>query len=188
MILVLGDSLSAAYGIPIERGWVSLLARRLHDQGYPHRVVNASISGETTRGALDRLSAALEAHRPAVVLVELGANDGLRGIPIAEVSANLTRIVKAAQASGAKVLLLSMRLPPNYGPAYVGQFEGLYERVADDTQATLAPFLLQGVAGDPQYVQDDGLHPGAAAHPIMLRNIWPALEPLLQGSARLVEP
>lgn len=183
MILVLGDSLSAAYGMPVERGWVNLLAQRLRDQAYPHRVVNASLSGETTRGGLDRLPAALAEHRPAIVLVELGANDGLLGVPIEEVSANLTSIVEAAQASEAQVLLTRMRLPPNYGPAYVNRFESLYDRVAAETDATLAPFLLEGVAGEPQYVQDDGLHPQASAQLRILENLWPALDPLLRATA-----
>jgi len=187
-ILVLGDSLSAAYGIPLERSWVNLLAQRLRDQGYPYRIVNASTSGETSRGGLDRLTPVLITHRPSIVVVELGANDGLRGLPLEEMARNLIAIVKEVHAHGARVLLVSMRLPPNYGPTYNKQFEAVYDRVAAGTRATLAPFLLQGVAGKPEYIQDDGLHPNAESQPLILENLWPALEPLLSQSARRTAP
>lgn len=183
VVLVFGDSLSAAYGMALDTGWVALLGQRLGTQGYPHRVVNASVSGETSQGGLARLPAALARHRPAIVIVELGANDGLLGLPIAEMERNLTRIVEISSAQGARVLLVTMRLPPNYGPAYVSRFEAVYARVAATTGAQLAPFLLDGVAGDPALVQDDGLHPRAAAQPRILDNVWPTLEGLIHETA-----
>jgi len=180
VVLVLGDSLSAAYGLRVDRGWVSLLEQRLLQQGYPHRVRNASISGETTRGALDRLEPTLEKHRPAIVVIELGANDGLRGQPLEEMAANLGEIVDLSRRHGANPLLLRMRLPPNYGPAYVEKFVAVYEAVARDRNVPLSKFMLDGVSGDPRYIQDDGLHPNESAQPRILENVWPAIEPLLR--------
>ena len=180
MILVLGDSLSAAYGIPAEQGWVSLLQRRLAERGFPHRVSNASISGDTTSGGLSRLPAALERDRPAIVIVELGANDGLRGQPLMEMSQNLARIIELARQAGARVALAEMRIPPNYGPLYTQKFQATFGELAKRYDIALIPFLLNGVAGNRALIQDDGLHPGAEAQPRILDNVWPTLEPLLK--------
>jgi acyl-CoA thioesterase I len=178
-ILVLGDSLSAAYGIRVEQGWVSLLQARLRAKGYGHRVVNASSSGETTGGALARLPRTLATHRPVVVVVELGANDGLRGLPIADIRANLGKIVELAQQAGARILLVGMRIPPNYGATYTRQFHDLFGQLASSHRLARVPFLLEDVALDDTLMQDDGLHPTAAAQPRLLDEIWPRLEPLL---------
>lgn len=180
VVLVLGDSLSAAYGLPVDRGWVSLFEQRLRQQGYPHRVRNASISGETTRGALDRLEPALKRDNPSVVIIELGANDGLRGQPLEEMAANLGEIVNLSRRHGAIPLLLRMRLPPNYGPAYVEKFIAVYEAVGREWNVPLSKFMLEGVSGNPQFIQDDGLHPNEIAQPRILDNVWPAIEPLLE--------
>lgn len=181
-ILILGDSLSAAYGIQVDQGWVALLRKRLRALGYPQEVINASISGDTTRGGLDRLPAALSAHKPSLVLIELGANDGLRGLSLERMAANLTAMVRAVQSHGGKAVLVQMRIPPNYGPAYTKKFKKVYEEVANQTGATLAPFLLDGVSGNPTLIQDDGLHPLAAGQPRMLDNVWPTLAHFLQKS------
>ncbi|MDG4595979.1 MAG: arylesterase [Candidatus Contendobacter sp.] len=179
VILVLGDSLSAGYGIPAEQGWVNLLQRRLTERGFPHQVVNASISGDTTSGGLSRLPAALARHRPALVILELGANDGLRGQPPMAMAANLGRMIELSQQAGARVLLAEMRIPPNYGPLYAQKFQATFGELAQHHQVPLIPFLLNGVAGNPALIQDDGLHPRAEAQPRILDNVWPALEPLL---------
>ena len=179
-ILVLGDSLSAAYGMRVEQGWVALLQARLERKGYGHRVVNASSSGETTGGALARLPRALERHRPAVVIIELGGNDGLRGLPIAEVRANFESLIRLAREGGATVLLVGMRIPPNYGPTYSGAFHELYSDLAKRHQLPLVPFFLDGIALDDSLMLDDGLHPNAAAQPKLLALVWPKLEPLLR--------
>lgn len=180
VVLVLGDSLSAAYGLRVDRGWVSLFEQRLRQQGYPHRVRNASVSGETTRGALDRLEPALKKHNPSIVIIELGANDGLRGQSLEEMTANLGEIVDLSRRHGATPLLLRMRLPPNYGPAYIEKFVAVYEAVGRDWNVPLSRFMLDGVSGNPQFTQDDGLHPNEIAQPRILDNVWPAIEPLLQ--------
>ncbi len=179
VILVLGDSLSAAYGIRLEQGWVALLQERLRSAGYGHRVVNASSSGETTGGALARLPRSLATHRPAVVVIELGGNDGLRGLPIADVRANFENLIRLSQQAGAKVLLIGMRIPPNYGPAYTRAFHGLYGDLAARHRLSLVPFFLDGIALDDSLMQDDGLHPNQAAQPRLLDLAWPLLEPLL---------
>jgi acyl-CoA thioesterase-1 len=179
VILVLGDSLSAAYGIRLEQGWVALLQKRLEAKGYGHRVVNASSSGETTGGALARLPRALATHRPAVVVIELGGNDGLRGLPVAEVRANFEGLIRLSRESGAKVLLIGMRVPPNYGPAYARAFHDLYGDLATRHRLPLVPFFLDGIALDESLMQDDGLHPNAAAQPKLLDLAWPRLKPLL---------
>ena len=179
VILVLGDSLSAGYGIPAEQGWVSLLQRRLAERGFPHQVVNASISGDTTSGGLSRLPAALERHRPALVILELGANDGLRGQPPMAMANNLARMIELSQQAGARVLLAEMRIPPNYGPLYTQKFQATFGELAKRYDIPLIPFLLEGVAGNPALTQDDGLHPRAEAQPRVLDNVWPTLEPLL---------
>ena len=181
VILVLGDSLSAGYGIPVEKGWVSLLQRRLVERGFPYRVVNASISGDTTSGGLSRLPAALELHRPAIVVLELGANDGLRGQPPMAMSRNLSRMIEQSQQAGARVLLAEMRIPPNYGPLYAQKFQATFGELAQHYAIPLIPFLLDGVAGNPALIQDDGLHPRAEAQPQILDNVWAVLEPALKS-------
>jgi acyl-CoA thioesterase I len=179
-ILVLGDSLSAGYGIPAEQGWVSLLQRRLTERGFPYQVVNASISGDTTGGGLSRLPAALERHRPALVILELGANDGLRGQPPMAMANNLGRMIELSRQAGARVALTEMRVPPNYGPLYTQKFQATFGELAKQYDIPLLPFLLEGVAGHPALIQEDGLHPRAEAQPKILDNVWPALEPLLK--------
>jgi acyl-CoA thioesterase-1 len=179
-ILVLGDSLSAAYGIPAEQGWVDLLQRRLVENGLPHRVVNASISGDTTSGGLSRLPAALERERPALVVLELGANDGLRGQSLDAMAGNLARMIELSQQAGARVALAEMRIPPNYGPAYTQKFQAIFGELAARYDIALIPFLLDGVAGNRTLILDDGLHPSAEAQPLMLDNVWPVLESLLK--------
>lgn len=184
VILVLGDSLSAARGIPLDRGWVSLLQRRLKRDGYRHRVVNASVSGDTTRGGLERLPALLEREHPVVVVIELGGNDGLRGLPLDAMRANLERLVGLSRQAGARVLLLGMRLPPNYGTAYVRRFHRVYVEVARQLTVPLVPFLLapleQGDDLNPTLMQSDGIHPNARAQPRLLDAVWPHLVPLLR--------
>lgn len=178
-ILVIGDSLSAGYGLAANQGWVALLSTRLSEQGYGYKVVNASITGDTTRGGLARLSGALDRHRPAVVVIELGGNDGLRGIAIKELRANLRHMISMAREAGAKVLLVSMRIPPNYGLEYARAFEQSFTVLAHEFEIPVAPFLLDGVALDDGLMQADGIHPNARAQPIMLENIWPSMAPLL---------
>ena len=180
-ILVLGDSLSAGYGIKPAQGWVALLEQRLRDQGYGYRVVNASVSGETTGGGLQRLPRALELHQPAVVVVELGANDGLRGLSVPLTTDNLTKIVAESKKTGAQVLLVGMLLPPNYGPRYTKDFTTMYRNIATSAKVPLVPFLLQSVALKPELMQADGLHPTAPAQPALLDTVWPQLKPLLKA-------
>jgi len=179
-LLVLGDSLSAGFGTALDQGWVSLLKQRIAEQGLPHEVINASISGDTTAGGLSRLPSLLAEHQPAVVIIELGANDGLRGFPPKQIAAALTALTEQAQAAGARVLLAGLRLPPNYGSAYADQFQAVYSEVAAATGAALVPRLLAGVAEDRGQMQADGLHPTAAAQPRLLDNVWPVLLPLLE--------
>ncbi|MDG9924176.1 MULTISPECIES: arylesterase [unclassified Pseudomonas] len=178
-VLVVGDSISAALGLDTRQGWVSLLQNRLHEGGFAHQVVNASISGDTSSGGLARLPALLSQHQPQLVIIELGGNDGLRGQPPAQLQQNLARMVDASTAAGAKVLLLGMRLPPNYGQRYTQAFAQVFSDVAVDKQVPLVPFLLEGVGGVPGMMQADGIHPAVAAQPQMLENVWPTLEPLL---------
>jgi acyl-CoA thioesterase-1 len=182
-ILVLGDSLSAAYGMRVEEGWVALLQGRLRTEGYGHRVVNASTSGETTGGALARLPRAIERHRPVIVILELGGNDGLRGLPMAEVRANFEALIRGSRDAGAQVLLIGMRIPPNYGPAYTKAFHELYRELAARHRLPLVPFFLDGIALDDGLMQEDGLHPNIAAQPKLLELVWPKLAPLLAGPA-----
>ncbi|HRF43676.1 MAG TPA: arylesterase [Candidatus Competibacteraceae bacterium] len=179
VILVLGDSLSAAYGIPAEQGWVSLLQRRLTETGYPHQVINASISGDTTSGGLSRLPTALAQHHPALVILELGANDGLLGQPPMETNRNLARMIKLSQQANAQVLLAEMRIPPNYGPLYTQKFQATFGELAERYDIPLIPFLLNGVAGNPKLIQEDGLHPRAEGQSRILDNVWEVLEPVL---------
>ena len=178
-LLVVGDSLSAAFGFDTEKGWTHLLQKRLTETGHPYRVINASISGDTTRGALARLPGALEQHKPEIVIIELGANDGLRGINLAEMRGNLIRMATLCQQQGARVLLLGMHLPPNYGPGYTRRFHSVYQEVADRTGSALTPFFLEGIADNMELIQTDGLHPSAEAQPTILNNIWPRLYPIL---------
>jgi acyl-CoA thioesterase-1 len=179
-LLVVGDSISAGYGLAEGQGWVRLLEGRLQAQQLDYQVVNASISGDTTAGGLARLPRLLADHRPAVVAIELGGNDGLRGQPLAQFERNLTALVEQAKAKGARVLLLGMRLPPNYGPRYTDGFAQVYTDVAQAQQVALVPFLLEGVGGDPAFMQPDGIHPQANAQQRLLDNAWPQLEPLLR--------
>ena len=178
-ILVLGDSLSAGYGIDPRRGWVQLLRERLEQDGYDYRVLNASISGDTTRGGWERLPKELEQHRPSLLILELRANDGLRGFPIPEIRTNLEQIVNLARVSGAKVLLLGMRLPPNYGRKYAERFAELFPQFAQEKGLSLVPFFLDGVSERPDLMQEDRLHPNESAQSRLLENIWPQLQPLL---------
>ena len=184
VILVWGDSLSAAYGIALESGWVQLLQRRLHEQGYPHRVVNGSVAGETTAGGLARLPAALAKLRPALVLIELGGNDGLRGLPLKQLRANLRAMVAKSRASGARALVFEMQIPPNYGAAYTQGFQRTFGEVAKAGPARLVPFFLAPIAADPKWFQEDAIHPSLAAQPLMLDAVWTALHPVLQGSSK----
>ena len=182
VILVVGDSLSAEYGLKAGDGWVALLQARLAQQKKPYRVVNASISGDTTSGGRSRLPAALRTHKPAIVIIELGGNDALRGLPLASTRDNLLAMARAAQDAGAKVVVVGMQVPPNYGAAYGREFEGLFGDVAKQAKTGLVPFLLKGVADRAdalEWFQPDRIHPLAKAHPQMLDNVWPALKPLL---------
>ncbi len=180
IILSFGDSLSAAYGLLPEQGWVALLQQRLRNQGYGYQIINASVSGETSSGGLERLPHLLALHHPAVVLLELGANDGLRGLPLQTVHDNLAHMIMLAKDSGAQVLLLGIRLPPNYGPRYGNGFAELYAGLAHRYQVAWVPFLLAGVALEPALMQADGLHPVAAGEPQVLDTVWPSLIPLLR--------
>lgn len=178
-ILVFGDSLSAAYGLPRQQGWVTLLEERLRQDKFTHRVVNASISGETSAGGLSRIGRALEQHRPALLILALGGNDGLRGLPVSQMQTNLDGIIRAAQRRRVKVLLLGVRMPPNYGPAYTREFTASFAALAGKHRTAFAPFLLEGFADRPEYFLDDGVHPNAAAQPLILETVWRQLRPLL---------
>ena len=180
-ILVMGDSISAGYGIQREEGWVELLSRSLNQAEYPHVVINGSISGETTGGGLARLPQALDTHTPAVVVIELGGNDGLRGYPTDLVRSNLKQMVELALAQDAKVLLVGMQIPPNYGPRYTQAFFSMYAEVADETGVALLPFFLEKVALEPRLMQSDGIHPTAEAQPLLLETLWDYLLPLLES-------
>src|SRR5947208_15313624 len=179
-ILVYGDSLSAAYGIAQSRGWVALLGERLKRERPDYSVANASISGETSAGGLARIDAALARHRPVVVIVELGANDGLRGLPVGQMKANLGTILEHARKSGARVLLVGMKLPPNYGHDYTRGFESAFAEVGKRYKVALLPFLLEGFAEKPEYFQPDRIHPNEQAQPLILERVWQALRPLLK--------
>ncbi len=183
VILVVGDSLSAEYGLPRGKGWVALLSQRLASEKLAWRVVNASISGDTTSGGRTRLPALLKEHRPRVVVIELGGNDALRGLPLTMTQANLTAMTQAAKAAGARVLIAGMQVPPNYGRQYGDDFARLFATVAKAEGTALVPFFLAGVADGPdadRLFQPDRIHPTAEAHPRMLDNVWPALRPLLR--------
>jgi len=183
VILVFGDSLSAGYGLPQGKGWVDLLRQRLQQSGSTYRVVNASISGETTLGGRTRLAGVLAAHRPQIVILELGANDALRGQSLTVMRDNLVRMIRDCQAAKARVLLVGMRIPPNYGPDYTKKFQGLYAEVAQQTKALLVPFLMGGFADERDMFQSDGLHPTVAAQAQMLDNVWAKLSAMLSMTA-----
>lgn len=178
-VLVVGDSISAALGLETSQGWVSLLQKKLDSERIDHRVVNASISGDTSAGGAARLPALLGEHKPEVVIIELGGNDGLRGQPPAQLQQNLASMVEQSQQAGAKVLVLGMRLPPNYGKRYTDAFARVFSDVAKDQQVPLVPFFLEGVGGVEGMMQADGIHPAAGAQPKLLENVWPSLQPLL---------
>ena len=180
VVLVVGDSLSAGYGVAVDSTWVALLQQRLAKQGYGYRVVNASISGDTTGGARTRLPRALELHKPAVVILELGGNDGLRGLPLRQVRENFQFLIERSKDAGAQVVLIGMRMPPNYGAAYADAFHALYAELARQYGTPLVGFFLDGVALDENLMQADGIHPTAAAQPRLLDNLWPALQKVLK--------
>ncbi len=175
-----GDSLSAGYGIAVEKGWVSLLAKRVQHEGYGFQVVNASVSGETTTGGLARLPHVLSAQAPTIVILELGANDGLRGLPLETTRTNLEALISLASADNRTVVLAGMRMPPNYGERYTAGFAALFQELARRHHAALVPFLLEGVADRPTLMQADGLHPNEAGQSVVLDNVWPVLKPLLR--------
>ena len=179
-VLVWGDSLSAGYGLRPQQAWPSLLEKKIADARLPHTVINASISGETTAGGRSRLPAALQTHRPSLVVIELGANDGLRGLPVAAMSTNLQAMIDASRQAGAKVLLIGMRMPPNYGPDYTTRFEKAFQDLARTNKLRLVPFMMEGFADQRAYFQQDGIHPVADAQPLILDTIWRELKPLLR--------
>lgn len=179
-ILVFGDSLSAAYGIPRESGWVSLLEKKLAQEKPQYGVANASISGETTSGGLRRIGPLLHEHSPAIVILELGANDGLRGLPVVQMQQNLSDIIQQCRQAKAQVILVGMRIPPNYGIAYAKEFSEVFSTLAKQLKVELVPFLLKGVAGRPELNQPDGLHPLPQAQPQLLDQVWPKLKTVLK--------
>ncbi len=179
-LLVYGDSLSAGYGLPKDKAWVSLLAERLKQQRIDYTVANASISGETTLGGLKRINATLAQHQPAIVVLALGANDGLRGHNVEAIRQNLEAIIEACRLSKSRVVLIGMRLPPNYGSAYAGKFHAVYLDIAKKHKLPLAPFLLDGFGDKPEWFQADGIHPAMRAQPVMLDTVWKTLAPLLK--------
>ena len=179
-VLVWGDSLSAGYGLRPQQAWPALLEKKIADARLPHKVINASISGETTAGGRSRLPAALQTHRPSLVVIELGANDGLRGLPVAAMSTNLQAMIDASRQAGAKVLLIGMRMPPNYGPDYTTRFEKAFQDLARANKLRLVPFMMEGFADQRVYFQQDGIHTVADAQPLILDTIWRELKPLLR--------
>lgn len=181
-ILLVGDSISAAFGLEIRQGWVTLLEQRLAEHNYPHQVINASVSGDTTAGGLARLPGLLDEVQPALVVIELGGNDGLRALPVSNMQQNLSAMVELAHSAGADVILLGMRIPPNYGPRYSDAFENAFVEVARQHDVPLVPFLLEGVGGVAGMMQDDGVHPTAAAQPLLLDNAWPVIRQWLDDS------
>ncbi len=178
-ILVLGDSLSAAFGIPQNRGWVALLQARLKHAGYPHKVVNASVSGETTAGGAARAEKLLATYMPQILVLELGSNDGLRGLSLNIMKTNLNKIITQAKQHNTQVVIIGMQLPPNYGPAYTRMFHDIYKQLARTHQLPWVPFLFAGLEDNTKYFQSDKLHPTALAQPILLDNVWPAISPLI---------
>ena len=184
VLLVLGDSVSAEYGLQRGSGWVALLANRLQQSGSNYTVVNASISGDTTSGGRTRLPALLKQHRPAIVIIELGGNDGLRGLPVARMRDNLATMVRAGQSAGAQVIVAGIRIPPNYGRNYTEGFYGTFAEVAKQSNAALVPFILEGFTDSPDFFQADRIHPSAQAQARILQTVWPVLEPLLSKAAK----
>jgi acyl-CoA thioesterase I len=181
VILVFGDSISAGYGLArVEQGWVELLRTRLKTEGYGYQVVNASVSGETTAGGLARLPRALELHHPTIVILELGGNDGLRALPVPQMRSNFAQMIDLSTTSGAKVLVLGMRIPPNYGPQYTAQFEAVYGDLARADKLPLVPFLMDRIALQPKLMQGDDIHPNVDGQPVLLDNVWPLLRPMLR--------
>jgi acyl-CoA thioesterase-1 len=178
-VLIFGDSLSAGYGIDVDQSWTTLLQERLQKQGYEHRVVNASISGETTEGGATRIYSAIETFEPDVIVLELGGNDGLRGFPPSRMKSNLEKIVRTSKESGAEVVLLGITIPPNYGRKYIEMFEDVYRQVAEEHDVPWIEFFMEGVALDEELMQGDGIHPNAAAQPILLDNAWPIISEAL---------
>ena len=178
-ILIIGDSLSAGYGVDEQQSWVTLLQNQLATEGYGYRVINASISGDTTGGGLRRLPRALEQHQPKIVLIELGGNDGLRGTPVPVIRSNLAAMITMCQDIGARVLLAGMYMPPNYGVTYTSDFANVYQELAEHYGTVLIEFFMNNVALEPTLMQADGIHPNSAGQPILLKNVWPALEPLI---------
>ncbi len=178
-LLVFGDSLSAAYGIDESEGWVTLLENKIRDKQHPYRVVNASVSGETSTGGLARLPAALDTHQPDIVILELGGNDGLRGLPLVSLRQNLIQMIDLSQAAGAEVLLAGIQIPPNYGPRYTIPFFEMYGEIAQERALALVPFLIAGIPQQPDLMQNDGIHPKAEAQWMIVENVWPYLEPML---------
>jgi acyl-CoA thioesterase-1 len=181
-ILVLGDSLSAAYGIDADEGWVALLQQQMISDGYDYKVINASVSGDTTRTGLSRIDSALQAHHPDIVIIALGGNDGLRGLAFSEIENSLTRIIERCQQDKVQVLLVGVRLPPNYGADYIQQFTDLYQRLSDRYHIPLVPRMLEQVAEHRELMQPDGMHPTAEAQPQVMRNVWSGLKPMLRKS------
>jgi acyl-CoA thioesterase-1 len=182
VILVFGDSLSAAYGIPREQGWVALLQQQLDQQPAKREVINASISGETTSGGLTRLKLLLQRHQPEMVIIQLGANDGLRGLPVNDMRRNLAVMIELSQQAGARVALIGILIPPNYGPRYTQEFKESYQLLARQYKLPLVPFLLDGVTEKPELMQDDGLHPKANAQTLILDNVWKILAPYFKAA------
>ena len=178
-VLVFGDSLSAGYGIDVDQSWTALLQERLGDEGYEHRVINASISGETTEGGAARIGDALARFQPELVVLELGGNDGLRGFPPERIEANLRAVIEEARASGADVVLLGIRIPPNYGPRYTQAFENVYRKLANELDVPWIEFFMDGVALNAELMQDDGIHPNARAQGVLLDNAWPVIREAL---------
>jgi acyl-CoA thioesterase-1 len=181
-VLVFGDSLSAGYGIDVDHSWTALLQNRLEEQGYEHRVVNASISGETTEGGAARIETALNTFSPDLIILELGGNDGLRGFPPQRMKSNLERIIQRSKASGASVVLLGIRIPTNYGPRYTAAFEDVYRQVAEDLDVRWIEFFMEGVALNDDLLQADRIHPNAEAQPILLENAWPIISATLDDA------
>ena len=177
--MVFGDSLSAGYGLPANKGWVTLLQQRIDDKQLGYQVINASISGDTTSGGVRRIDQALRSHHPVLVIIELGANDGLRGLSLKEMRLNLEKMIRKVKASTAKVLLVGMEMPPNYGIAFTGRFKKVYQQVSESEDIPLVPFLMNGFASDMGKFQRDGVHPNVEAQATMLDNVWPTLEKLL---------
>ncbi len=179
-ILIYGDSLSAAYGIAKQQGWPTLLQNKLIAKHYQYNVINASISGETTSGGLSRLDATLAEFKPNIIILALGANDGLRGLPLTEMTKNLSAMITLSKKYKLKVLLVGMKIPPNYGPKYAASFSQTYNQLSQQHKISLVPFMLENIAANPNLIQEDGLHPNAIGQPIILENIWPKLQPLLK--------